>query len=77
MNTFEYFVNYILPPFVFFIGQSGNAMGVFILMKKKLKKIGPRSMYRYLFVMDSLYLLFLLESYTAISFRVNILSLIR
>jgi len=47
---FEFFVKKILPIIVFALGTIGNIFGLIILSKRRLKKIGPRNMYRYLFI---------------------------
>ncbi len=72
MDTFAYFVSFVLPLVVFFMGQFGNILGILVMLRKSLSKIGPQHMYRYMFIVDSLYLLVLLKSYFAISFRVSL-----
>ena len=51
------FIYYIFPPLILAIGLIGNAFGFGVLLKKELINIGPRDIYRYLFLFDSFYLL--------------------
>lgn len=72
MDSFTYFVIYVFAPVILVLGHTGNTTGIILMMSKKLKKIGPRSMYCYLFAIDSLYLMVLLKSYLAITFNVKL-----
>ncbi len=54
----EYFLNYFLPLFIFLLGWLGNIFGLKVLSNKALKKIGPKLVYQYLFIADSIYLLY-------------------
>ena len=55
---------YILPPELI-----GNTTGLFLFRTKKLKNLGPRNMYSYLFTMDSLYLIQILVQYLQNSYN--------
>ena len=63
MTTFEYFTYYILAPVVFGTGMFGNIFGIIVVSQKKLDKIGPRNMYKYLFISDTAFLLFITVNY--------------
>lgn len=53
-NSLEFFSLTILRPFILFLGLFGNSIGLLVLLRKKLIKIGPRNVYRYLFLVDLL-----------------------
>ncbi len=58
MNEIDFFVNYIFAPIVLAIGLTGNSLGISVLIKsKKLNKIGPILIYKFLFISDTFYLL--------------------
>jgi len=42
----------VFRPLILFMGMFGNSISLFVLMRKKLDKLGPRDMYRYLFLVD-------------------------
>ena len=49
-NDFQFFVKYIFPILIIVLGTVDNIFGLLVLNKKKLKKIGPVEMYKYLFI---------------------------
>lgn len=57
------FVKYWFPPIVLLIGLVGNVVGCAIIWRPKLVNIGPQNIYKYLFVMDTFYLLEIIFSY--------------
>lgn len=57
MLTIPFLVNYILPAIVLAIGLLGNTLAFRVLSNKNLINIGPRDMYRYMFLADTFYLL--------------------
>lgn len=59
MNSLELFGYYIFPLIVIVVGTIGNILSIIVLLYKKINKIGPRDMYIYLFLSDSVCLLFL------------------
>jgi hypothetical protein len=65
MEASHYFVSYLMAPLILSIGLVGNTIGVLILHRKNMKNIGPRNMYRYLFIMDTSYLLLIIVNYLA------------
>ena len=52
----DFFTNYILPPLINIIGLIGNTLGLIVVSKKELKKIGPVLMFKFLFISDTIYL---------------------
>jgi len=52
----HFFLNNVLPPIIIFLGFFGNTMGIIVIAKKNLNKIGPVLMYNFLFISDTLYL---------------------
>ena len=61
-----YFVYFILPPAILFLGLFGNTMGFLVLFRQKLDKIGPGIIYKFLFFMDTIYLLEIIPKYLII-----------
>ena len=49
-NSFEFFVINIFPILIIVLEIVGSTFGLLVLKNKKLKKIGPLHMYRYLFI---------------------------
>ena len=71
MIDFKYFLYSIFPPMILTIGLVGNLLGLLVLTRKRLAKIGPRNIYRYLFLMDSIYLSLILEPYLETEFNLD------
>ena len=67
-SNFEYFVYIIFCPLVLFLGLFGNSMGLIVLRGKRLDKLGPKKMYKYLFLIDLTCLLIVLNNHLAQSF---------
>jgi hypothetical protein len=57
----DFFTNYILPPMIVIFGFIGNTLGLIVVSKKELKKIGPVLIYKFLFISDSIYLSIILD----------------
>jgi hypothetical protein len=74
-DDFLYFVKYIFPLAILVFGLIGNTLGVIVLCKKDLKKIGPRNIYIFLFLSDSFYLLQIIETYFSLTHKLNLASL--
>ena len=51
----DFFSTYILAPLIFTLGLFLNAIGIKVFGRKKLNKIGPVIVYKFLFISDSLY----------------------
>jgi hypothetical protein len=52
----NFFLSYILAPIILMIGHVGNIFGLIVIGRKKLDKIGPVIIYKFLFITDSIYL---------------------
>ncbi len=62
------FVLYWFPPLILLIGLTGNLLGCIVIWRPKLKNIGPRDIYKYLFIMDTIYLLEIVFNYSSFGF---------
>ncbi len=69
----SYFVIFLMAPIIFIIGLVGNLFGLLVLLRKNLAKIGPRGMYRFLFIMDIINLFSIIVSYLNSAFNLNLL----
>jgi hypothetical protein len=56
MESWNFFVNNVLPLTVILLGLFGNTMSLIVLARKKLKAIGPVLIYNLLFISDTVYL---------------------
>jgi hypothetical protein len=52
----NFFLGYVLAPTILIIGHIGNIFGLIVIGRKKLDKIGPVIIYKFLFITDSIYL---------------------
>ena len=52
----NFFLKYVLAPIIFIVGHVGNIFGLTVIGRKKLDKIGPVLIYKFLFISDSIYL---------------------
>ena len=50
----NFFTNYLLVPIILVVGLLGNLMGIIVISRKELKRIGPVLIYMFLFILDSL-----------------------
>jgi len=50
----NHFANYLLVPIILVVGLLGNLMGIIVVSRKKLNKIGPILILIFLFIFDSL-----------------------
>ena len=67
-----FFVIYLMAPIILIFGIVGDVFGLLVLQRKKLVKIGPRGMYRFLFVMDIINLLSIIVNYLNSAFNINV-----
>ena len=69
-NSLEYFIYFILPIIILMLGLVGNVFGIFLLStSKQLTQIGPVNMYRYLLLVDCIFLIiFTANNYFLIGF---------
>ena len=56
-NPYHYFAYQMYSITIFGLGFFGNIMGIVVLLKRKLIKLGARNTYRYLFITDTIYLI--------------------
>lgn len=69
-----YIVKISLAPAILLLGLVGNILGLIISTKKRLKRIGPVHMYRYLYIIDSFYLLQIIVIYLQSNFDITIVN---
>jgi hypothetical protein len=69
---FEYFINMIFPPLFLFFGLFGNIIGLIVLSRKKLAKIGPVHVYRILLSIDSIYLVLVIKNYLDFGYNIPV-----
>jgi hypothetical protein len=50
----NFFTKDLLAPIVLVVGLLGNLMGIIVISRKELKKIGPVLIYMFLFIFDTL-----------------------
>jgi len=62
-----------MAPIIFIIGLVGNILGLLVLLRKNLVKIGPRIMYRFLLIMDIINLFSIIVIYLNTTFNLNVL----
>ncbi len=72
MKEFEYFVIYLMAPLILIFGLVGNLTALAVFFKGKLKKIGPVLIYKFLFVMDNVYICQILNAYLSYAFNLNV-----
>ena len=68
-RNIHFFVINLMAPLVLLIGLVGNTFGFFVLLREKVKKIGPIYIYRYLMLMDIFYLLQIIIDYLGHAFN--------
>lgn len=54
--TFQFILNYTIAPIIFLFGFFGNIIGLIVISRKELNKIGPVLIYKFLFISDNIYL---------------------
>jgi len=75
MNSFDFFSNYILPVFVLIFGLFGNFLGFKTMQRPKMLEIGPRNIYKYLFISDTIYLIEVIVTNLQLSYNADITSI--
>ncbi len=68
----SYFIIYLMAPLIFIFGLIGNILGFIVLLRKNLIKIGPRIMYKMLFLMDVVVLLSIIVTYLSSAFNYDL-----
>jgi len=72
MDSFDYFTNYIFPPLILGFGLVGNILGFKVMQRPKMLEIGPRNMYKYLFISDNIYLVQIIVVYLQTTFFIGL-----
>jgi len=62
-ENFMIFVRFWFPPIILCIAIIGNTLGCIVIWRPKLINIGPRNIYKYLFVFDTFYVIQIIISY--------------
>ena len=68
----NFFANYLLAPIILVVGLLGNQMGIIVISRKELRKIGPVLIYMFLFISDNL----MLSNYLCFYLKLKILTII-
>lgn len=71
-EDFMFFINYIFPPLILVLGLIGNSLGIVIVLRKNLRKIGPIHIYCYMFASDTAYLVQIVITYLYYSYDIHI-----
>ena len=62
-RNYQFFVYYLMGPLVFLTGMVGNIIAIIILSRRSMTKLGPKNIYLYLFICDSIFLSFIIVNY--------------
>ncbi len=73
MISFEFFNKSIFPILILVIGLVGNYLGFKVMQRPKMLQIGPRNTYKYLFIMDTIYLIQIIVTCLQLSYDLDIL----
>jgi len=72
-SNFEFFVYFIFPLVILFFGLIGNSIGLMTIIKrKKLDETGPTHIYKYIFIVDTIFLLTIINYYCVNAFSIGI-----
>ena len=72
-SNFEFFVYYIFPLVILFFGLIGNSIGLMTIIKrKKLDETGPTHIYKFIFIVDTIFLLTILNYYCVNVFSIGV-----
>jgi len=72
MDSFDYFSNYVFPPLILGFGLTGNFLGYKVMQRPTMREIGPRDMYKYLFISDTIYLVQIIVTHLQLSYNTDI-----
>jgi len=72
MDFFDYFSNYIFPPLILCFGLIGNFLGFKTMLRPKMLEIGPRNTYKFLFIMDAIYLVQIIVTNLQLTYSTDI-----
>jgi len=59
----EIVIHHLFAPISLVLSFIGNILGIFVMNRKELIKIGPIKMYQYLFIANLIFSLFILDNY--------------
>jgi hypothetical protein len=71
-NIYELIINFILPAIVFTASINGNLLMYIVLSNKKLKKIGPIEIYRYLCLSDFLFVIQIIATNLQLAYKIDV-----
>jgi len=71
-EIFDFFVNFAFAPIILCLGLFGNFISLKVLKSKKLRNIGPDDVYRFLFIIDTFYLLQIVIVYFENAFMLDV-----
>ncbi len=77
MESYEYFVYYLMAPIVLALGLMGNMTALVVFFKGNLKNIGPVLIYRLMFIFDTLFIIQIILFYLQYPFYLDITILSR
>lgn len=72
LNNFRNLILIIMPPLILVVGLVGNFTAFLVLYQKKLNEIGPRLIYNYLFIFDTVFILQIVLSSLKYSYELRI-----
>lgn len=72
MNLYEILIDIMFPPMILILGLIGNSTGYLVMKRPKLVQIGPRNIYKYLFIIDSIYLVQIVINYLQFGFKIDL-----
>ena len=71
-KNLEFFIYYIFPIIVLVLGLIGNNLGIAVVLRKRLKSIGPTHIYCYMFLADTAYLVQIIISYLNSAYGIHV-----
>jgi hypothetical protein len=72
MDFFDFFSNYLFPPLILCFGLIGNFLGFKTMLRPKMLEIGPRNTYKFLFIMDAIYLVQIIGTNLQLTYSTDI-----
>ncbi len=64
---------YVFPPMILCFGMIGNMVGLVVVSQKKMKKIGPRLTYLFLFLTDTIFLPLIIINHLGFAYGLDLL----
>ena len=72
MDSIDYFFSYIFPILILVFGLAGNYFGYKTIQRPRMLEIGPRNIYKYLFISDTIFLAQIIVTYLQFSFNIDL-----